>query len=262
MSITLPDTFEYKDRSFGDAQGIVVSTSAEVFYPTSTTNLLLAGVRKFANQATASALDIGCGCGIVAVVLAKLIFPNAKIHASDISAEAVKLAKRNAENLQLAIDCRCGSLFEPWAGMKFDLIVDDVAGMAEPIARHSQWYPPHIHSDAGEDGTRWIVSILAQAREFLTPQGQIFFPVLTLSKEAAILDTAQKHFSNVEMLAEQWYPLGHDLLPHLALIEDLMARGLVEIKKKGSRWLWATKIYRASNPRAEPSAGVAHGRSH
>jgi len=36
-------------------------------------------------------------------------------------------------------------------------------------------------------------------------------------------------------------------LPHLSLIEDLMSRGLVEIKKKGSRWLWATKIYRASN---------------
>jgi methylase of polypeptide subunit release factors len=247
MSLPSSNTFEYKDRAFGDTQGIVVNTSPEVFYPTSTTNLLLAGVRKYADPAATSALDIGCGCGIVAVVLAKLIFPKAAIQASDISAEAVKLARRNAENLRLAIDCRCGSLFEPWAGMKFDLIVDDVAGMAEPIARHSQWYPPHIHSDAGEDGARWIVSILAQAREFLTPQGQIFFPVLTLSSEATILDAAQKHFSNVEMVAEQWYPLGNDLLPHLNLIEDLMARGLVEIKKKGSRWLWATKIYRATN---------------
>ncbi|MDZ7363372.1 MAG: hypothetical protein ONB46_22035 [candidate division KSB1 bacterium] len=64
------------------------------------------------------------------------------------------------------------------------------------------------------------------------------------------MDAAQKHFSNVERLAEQWYPLGHDLLPHLNLIEALMARGLVELTKKGSRWLWATKIYRAGNPRA------------
>jgi methylase of polypeptide subunit release factors len=247
MSTPPSNTFEYKDKAFGDTQGIAVNTSPEVFYPTSTTNLLLAGVRRFANPAATSALDIGCGCGIVAVVLAKLIFPHAAIHASDISTEAVKLSKRNAESLQLAIDCRCGSLFEPWAGMKFDLIVDDVAGMSEPIARHSQWYPPHIHSDAGEDGARWIVSILAQAREYLTPQGQIFFPALTLSREATILDIAHKHFSTVEMVAEQWYPLGNDLLPHLDMIEGLMARGLVEIKKKGSRWLWATKIYRAAN---------------
>jgi ribosomal protein L11 methylase PrmA len=176
--------FEYKDKSFGDAQGIVVTTNPEVFYPTSTTNLLLAGVRQSVNSATtaASALDLGCGCGIVAVVLAKSILPKAKIHASDISQEAVKLAKHNAADGQLAIDCRCGNLFEPWPGMKFDLIVDDVAGMAEPIARLSQWYP-----------------------------------------------------------------LGNDLLLHLNLIESLMARGLVEIKKRGSRWLWATKIYRAGN---------------
>jgi methylase of polypeptide subunit release factors len=254
MNNTSPETFEYKDKNFGDTEGIVVATNPEVFYPTSTTTLLLAGVRKFINPelpalnaGAISALDLGCGSGIVAVALAKLILPQAKMHASDISPEAVNLAKRNAADHQLAIDCRCGSLFEPWVGMKFDLIVDDVAGMSEPIARHSQWYPPHIHSDAGEDGARWIVDILSQAPEFLTPQGRIFFPVLTLSHEAQILGTAQKHFAKVELLAEQWYPLGSDLLPHLALIEELMARGLVEIKKKGSRWLWATKIYLATN---------------
>ncbi len=247
MNSTPPTTFEYKDKNFSDTQSLVVATSPEVFYPTSTTNLLLAGVRKFANPAAASALDLGCGCGIVAVALAKSILPKAKIYASDISAAAVKLAKRNAEDHQVAIDCRSGSMFEPWTGMKFDLIVDDVAGIAEPIARLSQWYPPHIHSDAGEDGARWIVDILSLAPEFLTPQGQIFFPVLTLSNEARILDTAQKHFTKVEPVTEQWYPLGNDLVSHLNLIEELMAKGFIEVKKRGSRWLWATKIYCASN---------------
>jgi hypothetical protein len=31
------------------------------------------------------------------------------------------------------------------------------------------------------------------------------------------------------------------------LIEELMAKGQIEVRKKGSRWLWATKIYRAAN---------------
>jgi methylase of polypeptide subunit release factors len=243
----MSEAFEYKDRDFGDMQGIVVATSSDVFYPTSTTNLLLDAVRRFANKDATSALDLGCGCGIVAVALARLVLPNAALYASDIIAEAVKLARQNAENLQLAIDCRCGSLFEPWAGMRFDLIVDDVAGMSEPIARHSRWYPPHIHSDAGEDGARWIVRILSQAPGFLTPQGQIFFPVLTFSSESRILDAARTHFASVELITEQWYPLGSDLLPHINLIQDLMAKGQIEIKKKGSRWLWATKIYRAAN---------------
>lgn len=241
-------TFEYKDRNFGDTQAIVVATNPEVFYPTSTTNLLLAGVRKFVNQNAASALDLGCGCGIVAVVLAKLVLPKARVHASDISSAAVNLTKRNSEEMGVEIDCRCGSLFEPWQGMKFDVIVDDVAGMSEPVARHSRWYPPHIHSDAGEDGARWIVNILSEAPEYLSPRGQIFFPVLTLSCEAKILEAAQKSFAKVELLSEQWYPLGGDLLPHLELIQSLMAKGQVEIRQKGSRWLWATKIYRAHNP--------------
>jgi methylase of polypeptide subunit release factors len=240
------ETFEYRDRGFGDTEGIVVATNSDVFYPTTTTNLLLGVVRKFASRDATSALDLGCGCGIVAMALAKLVLPSAAIYASDISVEAVKLARQNAEDSQLAVDCRCGSLFEPWAGMKFDLIVDDVAGMSEPIARHSRWYPPHIHSDAGEDGARWIVPILSQAPEFLNPQGQIFFPVLTLSNQSRILDAARDHFARVELIAEQWYPIGGDLLPHMDLIEDLMAKGQIEVKKKGSRWLWATKIYRAA----------------
>jgi methylase of polypeptide subunit release factors len=248
MSAVMPETFEYKDRNFGDTAGIVVTTGPAVFYPTSTTTLLLNGVRKFVNPNAATALDLGCGSGVVAVVLAKLILPHAAVHASDISEEAVKLTKRNAEDHRLTIDCRCGSLFEPWAGKKFDVIVDDVAGMAEPIARHSRWYPPHIHSDAEEDGARWIVRILSQATEFLSPQGQLFFPVLTLSNQAKILEAAQNHFAKVDLLTEQWYPLGDDLLPHIDLIENLMARGFSEVKRKGSRWLWATKIYLATNP--------------
>jgi methylase of polypeptide subunit release factors len=224
-----------------------VATSPDVFYPTSTTNLLLGGVRRFTARDTTSALDLGCGCGVVAVALAKLVLPSAAIYASDISAEAVALAQQNARNLQVAIDCRCGSLFEPWEGMKFDLIVDDVAGMSEPIARHSRWYPPHIHSDAGEDGARWIARVLSQAPEFLTPKGQILFPVLTLSNESRILDAARSRFARVELITEQWYPIGSDLSPHMNLIEDLMAKGQIEVRKKGSRWLWATKIYRAAN---------------
>ena len=47
------------------------------------------------------------------MALGKLILPGAAIYASDISAEAVTLARRNAQTFQLAIDCRCGSLFEP-----------------------------------------------------------------------------------------------------------------------------------------------------
>lgn len=240
------ETFEYRDKTFGDTDPIVIATDPAVFSPTSTTTLLLRAVRQSVDSSARTTLDLGCGSGVVAVVLARVILPNAAVHASDVSEAAVELARRNAAGHHVTVDCRCGSLFEPWAGKRFDVIVDDVAGMAEPIARHSRWYPSHIPSDAEEDGTRWITRILSQAPEHLAPGGQLFFPVLTLSKEDKILDIARKHFAGIALLAEQWYPLGDDLLPHLDLIEDLMRRGLIEVRKKGSRWLWATKIYLAT----------------
>lgn len=240
--------FEYRDKHFGDTEGIVVATSDNVFVPTSTTTLLLAAVRTSVNPRWATALDLGCGSGVVAVVLKKLILPHAAVSASDISEEAVALARQNAARHGLAIECRAGSLFEPWAGRRFDVIVDDVAGMSEPVARLSRWYPPQIKSEAGEAGTRWIVPILEQAPRHLTLGGEIFFPVLTLSNEAEILRAAKSSFTRVELITEQWYPLGGELLNHWAVVEDLVARGMVTLQKRGSRWLWATKIYRATNP--------------
>ncbi|HLF64585.1 MAG TPA: methyltransferase [Saprospiraceae bacterium] len=242
---TLPGTYTYKDKNSGNS--ITVDTSADVFYPTSTTNILLSGVRTRVHQEVNTVLDLGCGCGVVAIALGKLILPHAQIYASDISEEAAQLTRRNAEHHQLSIDCRSGSLFEPWQGMRFDVIVDDVAGVSEPIARLSGWYPPQIHSDADEDGTRWIVKILEQAGAYLSPQGQFFFPVLTLSDETKILSTAQDHFANVELISTQWYPFGKELLAHMEVIEDLMNRGKIRVKKEGSRFLWATLVYLATN---------------
>jgi len=48
-------------------------------------------------------LDIGTGSGCIAVSLAKNL-PNAKVSAWDISAEALKIAKENAEIHQVSVD--------------------------------------------------------------------------------------------------------------------------------------------------------------
>ncbi|MCA9731464.1 MAG: methyltransferase [Deferribacteres bacterium] len=238
-------TFVYKDENFGDNTGLVIETGPNVFKPTSTTTLLLSAVRMHAKQHINSALDLGCGCGIVAVALAKVIFPRTKIYASDISEAAVALTQRNALAQECQIDCRCGSLFSPWTEMKFDLIIDDVAAIAEPIARRSRWYPSQILSAAGRDGTRWIVQVLSEAQKYLNAGGQLFFPVLTLSNQTKILDTAHKNFQHVEKIAEEWYPLGPYLVPHLDLLLELKKDGQIELLNQDESWFWATKIFRA-----------------
>ncbi len=83
----------------------------------------------------------------------------------------------------VAAQCRSGSLFDPWRGQRFNVIVDDVSGVAEPLDRLSGWYPPAMPGGAGPDGIRWVLEVLDQAPDFLTPGGQLVFPVLTLSRE-------------------------------------------------------------------------------
>jgi len=244
-----PDTrfsaeFSYQDKRLGDTEPVVVATAPDVFRPTSTTLLLLRAARKaLGEQQPRSVLDLGCGTGIVAVVLAKVLPAEAVVYASDLSAAAVALAQHNAERNGVAVQCRSGSLFDPWRGQRFNLIVDDVAGVAEPLDRLSGWYPPAVPSGAGPDGTRWVLEILDQAPDFLSPGGRLVFPVLTLSREQLVAERARSRFAAVEQVEEQWYPLNEQLLEHLPLLEQMAMAGNARVEKRGSRWCWATKVY-------------------
>jgi release factor glutamine methyltransferase len=242
-----PTEFSYRDKQLGDTIALTVATAPDVFYPTSTTVLLLRAARRVlaTRPPPRAVLDLGCGSGVVAVVLATLLGSATRVCASDLSAAAVRLARHNAARHGVAIDCQRGGLFEPWAGTgeRFDLIVDDVAGVAEPLARLSGWYPAGVPSDTGRDGTRLITAVLAQAPGHLAPGGRLVFPVLTLSREETVLEQARAAFDAVEQVEEQWYPLGEELLAQFQAVEQLAAEGSVRIAKRGSRWCWATRIF-------------------
>jgi ribosomal protein L11 methylase PrmA len=238
--------FLYRDKKLGDTDAIAITTAPDVFAPTSTTNLILRAVRRGLIPPPRSVLDLGCGSGVVAVVLAKHLAPGTAIHASDISPAAVRLTLDNARRHGVPIDCRCGSLFEPWAGLRFDLIADDVAGVAEPLDRLSGWYPAAIPSEAGPDGTRWTLTVLDQASDHLNPGGHLVFPTVTLSREAAILERAARRFAAVVQVEEQWYPLNEQLLAQAPLLDELTRAGRIHIEQRGSRVCWATRVYLAT----------------
>ena len=243
-----PAEYAYRDRKLGDVEPITIATAPNVFHPTSTTVLLLRAARRVSERLPRTTLDLGCGSGVVAVVLARVFGRAAAVSASDLSDAAVQLTQENAERNRVAIECRSGSLFDPWVGRRFDLIVDDVAGVAEPLDRLSGWYPNDVPSDAGPDGVRWILEILDQAGAHLEPEGRMVFPVLTLSREGAILDRARERFRTVKLLEEQWYPLSESLAGHMPLIEQLTAAGHIRLERRGSRWCWATMIFEAARP--------------
>src|SRR2546425_4791545 len=92
VTAVAPVQFAYRDKRLGDTETVMVETHPDVFYPTSTTVLLLRAARRVlaSGPAPHSVWDLGCGTGIVAVVLARLLAREVAVGASDLSAAAVR----------------------------------------------------------------------------------------------------------------------------------------------------------------------------
>ncbi|BBE29875.1 SAM-dependent methyltransferase [Tepiditoga spiralis] len=69
-------------------------------------------------------LDIGCGYGVIGIVLKKEN-PNIEVFMSDINNRAVQFTKINAKDNNANVEVRSGYLFEPWKDEKFDMIISN-----------------------------------------------------------------------------------------------------------------------------------------
>ncbi len=129
-------------------------------------------------------LDIGTGCGAIAISLAKEL-KNGIIYATDISKEAMLVAKENAKTYEVErnITFLNGYLFEPVSDKTglFDLILSN-----PPYIPTSDFMklPPEIRDfeprDAlhgGEDGLEIIAPIISNAPHYLRNGGWLLFEV-------------------------------------------------------------------------------------
>jgi release factor glutamine methyltransferase len=125
-------------------------------------------------------LDIGTGSGCVAITLAKAL-PEAEVSSVDISSEAIAVARGNAEKNGAAVHFFHGSLFEPFAGKRFDMVVSnppyipatDIPTLQQEVCG----YEPVSALDGGADGLDFYRKIVAAAPEFMNPGGWLLFEV-------------------------------------------------------------------------------------
>lgn len=112
------------------------------------------------------ALDLGTGCGIQALLVARHA---GSVVATDISARALAYAELNAQlNGVSNIEFRLGSMFEPVAGEAFDLIVSNPPFVITPRA---EGVPEYEYRDGGLVGDALVEQFLRVAPSFLTPGG-------------------------------------------------------------------------------------------
>lgn len=222
----------------------------DVFAPTSTTRKI-AEHMKIAEGSTV--LDLGCGSGPLAILAA--LRGAKEVYAVDIMPEACELTRENAERAGVGdkVTALCGNLFEPVQGMKFDVIIDDVSGMAEKVARISPWFPPAIPT-GGADGTDLIVQVLDESKQHLTPDGMLYFPVLSLSRASRIVAAAQAVYVNtVECVATYAIPFCRELSDSVDELVVMQREGVISFKQAGSRLVWDLQIFRAQMPDAVPA---------
>lgn len=88
-------------------------------------------------------VDIGTGSGAIALTLARML-PDWDIWASDISPDALQVARQNSERQQTPIHWQQGNLLEPFAGQRVDIVVsnppyipdEDIAGLQPEVRLH------------------------------------------------------------------------------------------------------------------------------
>ncbi len=123
-------------------------------------------------------LDLCTGSGVLAVSLAREL-PAARVIATEVSAPAAEVARRNAARHGVAdrVDVRIGDLFAPVAGEPaFDLVVANppyiatavIATLAAEVHRE-----PRLALDGGADGLQFYDRIAAAASAHLAAGGAL-----------------------------------------------------------------------------------------
>jgi methylase of polypeptide subunit release factors len=133
-------------------------------------------------QAAGSVLDLGTGCGIVALHLASEIAASAeqRVVATDISERALTLARANARlnGLDERIEFRQGNLFEPMRGEQFTLILSNPPFVITPQPVHDDHVSGaqserYEYRDGGMSGDDLVAKVVHEAPQYLVPGGTL-----------------------------------------------------------------------------------------
>jgi len=159
-----------------------LKVSADVLIPRPETELLVETVLSFVPvDADWRIADLGTGSGAIALAIASER-PRCQVHATDISPEALEIARENAranagENGQInrpsRIQFHRGSWLEPLSG-KFQVIVSNPPYIAPDDPHLLQGdcrFEPALALVAGEDGLEAIQWIASEAAQYLDTGG-------------------------------------------------------------------------------------------
>ena len=145
--------------------------------------------------------DIGTGSGAIAIALKKEE-PKMDMVASDISLDALKIAKENAEINDADIEFLQGSMLEPLIekGIKLDILVSNPPYIkADEVLENSvKDYEPHVALFGGDDGLKFYRMIFENANKVIKDKALLFFEIGYDQKEN-LTKLASSYFKDAQI---------------------------------------------------------------
>lgn len=147
--------------------------------------------------------DIGTGSGCLAVTL-DIEEENMDVTATDISDEALIVARKNNRRLKGNVKFLKGDLLEPLKGMKFDILVSNPPYIpnkefVEDLVKNNE---PKLALFGGEDGLDFYRVIIKEAESILNDKYIIAFEH-AFNKAKELKKIIKKHIKDVEIIQKK-----------------------------------------------------------
>jgi release factor glutamine methyltransferase len=197
--------------------GLRLTVSPATLIPRPDTETLVeAALQRIPADTLSNVLDLGTGTGAIALAIASHR-PQSRVMAVDASAEALQIARHNAQILGLGVtesddqattkgkvEFRLGSWFTPLSGLRFDVIVSNppYIRMDDPHLQQGDLrHEPLSALAAGADGLDDIRVIVQHAPAHLTSSGWLLLEhgydqaeaVATLMRDTGLTDIQHAH---------------------------------------------------------------------
>ncbi len=154
--------------------GYTVKVDERVLIPRPETELLVENALKFIKE-NDNVLDLCTGSGAIAISIQK--HSGANVTASDLSCEALDLARENATFNHAKIEFIESDLFDNLSGRMFDVIISNPPYIRSQdifkLQREVKYFEPIMALDGGEDGLDFYKKISKQCKNYLTEKGVI-----------------------------------------------------------------------------------------
>lgn len=140
-------------------------------------------------------VDVGTGSGCIALALASEL-PHAQVDATDISSDALAIAKINAERLGFTVTLAQGDSLENYLGRGpiFDMVISNPPYVgeseADKLQREVRDHEPHCALFGGVQGLDIYRRLAPQAHEVLKPGGWLVLEI-GYSQEVSIRELLQ-----------------------------------------------------------------------